>query len=153
MEALGQEPIAYLELCRRGQAAAVVRRNDMNKVTMEIGVINQTSNEDLAALAPDPAELRGRGVSIAILKKKYVSNLNTLYKSLKRTDSHESVDPLPNEENDTPAAPGIRLHPDFYECYIKEVSMLHAKVERVFEYGFREAELVHFEDLQTPFVA
>ena len=153
MEALGQEPIAYRELCRRGQAAAVVRRNDMNKVRMEIDVINNTSNEDLAALVPDPAELRGRGVTIAVLKNKYVSNLNALYKSVKRTDSHESVDPSPDEGTETEAASGMRLHPDFLENFLREVSMMHAKVDRVFEYGFRKAELVHFEDLQTPFVA
>ena len=147
---------AYLKLCRRGKAAAVVRHDDIFKITMELGVINLMSKEDLAALAPDPAVLKGRGTSLAVLKKKYVSNLKALHTSLKRIDRDEMVDPFPGDREDglpNFTAPGITLHPEFYRNYIAEVSIVHAKVLTVFEYGFEEAELVHYKGLKSPLVA
>ena len=147
---------AYLKLCRRGKAAAVVRHDDIQKVTVELGVIKLMSKEDLAALAPDPAVLKGRGTSIAVLKSKYMINLKALHTSLKRIDREEMVDPFPGDREDglpNFTAPGITLSPDFYRNYIYEVSVVHARVVTVFAYGFDRAEAVHYKGLEAPLVA
>ena len=147
---------AYLKLCRRGKAAAVVRHDDIQKITVELGVMKHISNEDLAALAPDPAVLKGRGTTRAVLKNKYISNMKALLTSFRRIDSEEVVDPFPGDRDDglpNFTTSGVTLSQDFYRNYIYEVSVVHARMVIVFAFGFERAEAVHYEDMEVQLVA